>query len=86
MCMHCTMIAYVSRNRYSTDRGDGMRTTLEIPDALIEEAMALTHIPTKTDVIKTALQGLIQREKIRDLKNYYGKIDLDIDLDSMRQR
>ena len=25
-----------------------MRTTLEIPDALIEEAMALTHIPTKT--------------------------------------
>ena len=50
-----------------------MRTTLEIPDALIEEAMALTHIPTKTDVIKTALQSLIQREKIRDLKRYYGK-------------
>jgi len=63
-----------------------MRTTLDIPDALMDEAMALTHIPTKTDVIKVALQGLIQKEKIRDLKSYYGKLDLDIDLDSMRKR
>lgn len=63
-----------------------MRTTLDIPDSLLSEAMALTHISTKTDVIKTALQNLIQREKIKDLKKYFGKVDLDINLDKLRDR
>jgi hypothetical protein len=63
-----------------------MRTTLDLPETLINEAMALTHIDTKTDVIKVALQNLIQREKIKDIKTYYGKINLDIDLDAMRNR
>jgi len=63
-----------------------MRTTLDLPEALIDEAMALTHIQTKTDLIKTALQNLIQREKIKDLKQFFGKIDLDIDLNTLRDR
>jgi len=63
-----------------------MRTTLDLPETLIEEAMALTHIQTKTDLIKTALQNLIQKEKVKDLKKYFGKIDLGIDLDIMRNR
>jgi hypothetical protein len=63
-----------------------MRTTLDIPDSLLSEAMALTHISTKTDVIKTALQNLIQREKVKDLKKYFGKVDLGIDLDKLRDR
>lgn len=63
-----------------------MRTTLDLPESLINEAMALTHINTKTDLIKTALQNLIQKEKIKDIKRYFGKIDLNIDLDAMRSR
>ncbi len=63
-----------------------MRTTLDLPETLIDEAMALTHIQTKTDVIKTALMNLIQKEKIKDIKNYYGKLDLDIDLNVLRNR
>jgi len=63
-----------------------MRTTLDLPEALIDEAMALTHIQTKTDLIKTALQNLIQKEKIKDLKKYFGKVDLDIDLNVLRNR
>jgi hypothetical protein len=63
-----------------------MRTTLDLPEALIKEAMELTRANTKTDVIKMALQSLIQKEKIKDIKNYYGKINLDIDLDVMRKR
>lgn len=63
-----------------------MRTTLDLPEALIHEAMALTHIQTKTDLIKTALLNLIQKEKIKNLKNYFGKVDLDIDLDVVRDR
>jgi hypothetical protein len=63
-----------------------MRTTLDLPESLLDEAMAITKIKTKTDVIKVALQTLIQREKIKDIKKYYGKIDLDIDLDVLRKR
>ena len=63
-----------------------MRTTLELPDALINEALTLTKIPTKTELIKTALENIIQREKIKDLANYFGKITLDVDLDKLRKR
>jgi len=63
-----------------------MRTTLDLPENLINEAMALTKIKTKTDLIKTALLNLIQREKIRNIKKYFGKVDLEIDLDQIRER
>lgn len=63
-----------------------MRTTLELPDTLIHEAMSLTQISTKTEVIKYALENIIQREKIKGLTNYYGKLNLDIDLDKLRNR
>lgn len=63
-----------------------MRTTLDLPEKLIEEAMAITHIKTKTELIKTALKTLIQKEKIKDLKKYFGKLDLEIDLESSRNR
>jgi hypothetical protein len=29
---------------------------------------------------------MIQREKIKDLKNYFGKVDLEIDINQMRER
>jgi len=48
--------------------------------------MALTRIKTQTDLIKTALQNLIQKETIKELKIYYGKTDLEIDLDAIRDR
>ncbi|MGP1432228.1 type II toxin-antitoxin system VapB family antitoxin [Treponema sp.] len=63
-----------------------MRTTLDLSAPLLEEAMALTKIRTKTEVITRALENLIQKEKVQQLKNYYGKIDLDIDLDALRKR
>lgn len=63
-----------------------MRTTLDLPDQLIGEAMKLTREKTKTGVIKIALLNLIEKEKIKDLKKYYGKVDLDIDLSVLRKR
>jgi Arc/MetJ family transcription regulator len=63
-----------------------MRTTIDIPENLVNEAMKLTNIPTKTGVIKEALQNLIQKEKVKGLKKFSGKVDLKIDLDSLRKR
>ncbi len=63
-----------------------MRTTLDLPEELINEAMKATHIQTKTRVIITALEELIRKSKISEIKQYKGKIDLDIDLGSIRGR
>jgi hypothetical protein len=63
-----------------------MRTTLEMPDTLVHEAMVLTKISTKTELVKFALENIIQREKIKGLTNYFGKINLDIDLNKLRDR
>ncbi len=63
-----------------------MRTTLDLPEELLRDAMKVTHIRTKTQVIITALEELIIKSKISDLKKFKGKIDLDIDLDKIRGR
>ena len=63
-----------------------MRTTIDLPEDLLVEAMKLTHTRTKTGVIVLALEELIQKSKIKNLKRYKGKIDLDIDLDTLRNR
>jgi Arc/MetJ family transcription regulator len=63
-----------------------MRTTLDLPQELLEEAMKATHLQTKTKVIITALEELIRKTKISELKQFKGKIDLDIDLNTIRGR
>ena len=63
-----------------------MRTTLDLPENLLKEAMKTTHIQTKTKVIITALEELIRKSKISELKNFKGKVDLNIDMDAIRGR
>lgn len=63
-----------------------MRTTLDLPEKLLSEAMKITHIETKTAVIIKALEELVRKSTISDIKRYKGKIDLDMDLDTLRSR
>jgi len=63
-----------------------MRTTLDLPIDLLNEAMKATHAKTKTKVIIIALEELIRKSKIAELKEFKGKVDLDIDLNTIRGR
>jgi len=63
-----------------------MRTTLDIPEELINEAMKITKASTKTELIKNALINIIQKNKLKELKKYKGSLDLKIDLDKLRNR
>ena len=64
-----------------------MRTTLDLPEDLVSEAMKATHIRTKTKVIITALEELIRKAKIAELKQFKGQVtDLEIDLNRLRDR
>ena len=63
-----------------------MRTTLDLPEDLLSEAMAVTHSDTKTKTIILALEELVQKTKLQELKSFKGKLKLDIDLNSLRNR
>ena len=63
-----------------------MRTTLDLPTDLLDEAMKATHTKTKTKVIIIALEELIRKSKISELKEFKGKVDLCIDLNTIRGR
>jgi hypothetical protein len=63
-----------------------MRTTLDLPEDLLNKAMSVSHIKTKTQVITRALEELIRKSEISDLKKFKGKVNLNIDLDIIRDR
>lgn len=63
-----------------------MRTTLDLPEELLEKAMQVSNTPTKTRVIILALEELIRKSTIAELKNFKGTVDLEIDLDILRDR
>ncbi|MBU0677903.1 MAG: type II toxin-antitoxin system VapB family antitoxin [Verrucomicrobia bacterium] len=63
-----------------------MRTTLDLPEPLIDEAMRISHQHTKTAVIIAALEDYVRKNRIQGLRKYRGKVDLDLDLDSLRKR
>jgi Arc/MetJ family transcription regulator len=63
-----------------------MRTTLDIPDPLIEEARRLLGFKSKTDTVIVSLQELIRRKRIEELKSLLGSVNLEIDIESSRRR
>lgn len=63
-----------------------MRTTLDIPESLINQVQKILSTETKTETIIRALEKVTQWQNRQQLINYRGKIDLDIDLDILRGR
>ena len=63
-----------------------MRTTLDIPEDLLSEAMKVTQARTKTEVIKFALENIIRKNKLQKLKSYRGELEIEINLDVLRKR
>jgi hypothetical protein len=63
-----------------------MRTTLDIPEPLLEEARRLLGFKSKTDTVVLSLQELIRRKRIEELKSMMGAIKLEVDLPKSRRR
>jgi hypothetical protein len=63
-----------------------MRTTLDIPEPLIEEARQLLGFKSKTDTVVVSLQELIRRKRIDELKAMMGHVKLEIDVPKSRRR
>ena len=63
-----------------------MRTTLDLPDVLMQSAMKVSQQKTKTATIITALQDLVRKNRLQALRQFRGKVDMDIDLNAVRKR
>jgi Arc/MetJ family transcription regulator len=63
-----------------------MRTTVDLPEELLEEARRATDSKTMRETIVLGLEELIKKSKREELRKLAGKIDLDIDLSRSRSR
>jgi Arc/MetJ family transcription regulator len=63
-----------------------MRTTLDLPAALMDEAQKMLGFKSKTDTVVLSLTELVRRRRIEELRGLLGRVDLNLDLDRSRRR
>lgn len=70
---------------YNTIKSGGiMKTTLNIPESLIEEAMTISKSKSKTETVIAGLNELIRRQKIERVLEGVGKVKIRDNWDKMR--
>ena len=63
-----------------------MRTTLDLPDELIEEARVAIGFQSKTDTVVYALKEVVRRSRAQDLKKLITTIDYQFDPTLIRKK
>ena len=63
-----------------------MRTTLNLPEKLLQRAKKALKARTKTETIVKSLEEIVRRENVHGLMALRGKLPLMIDLDKARGR
>lgn len=63
-----------------------MRTTLDLPEELIDEAREMLGFKSKTDTIVYALKEVVRRGHVQGLTALFGKVHLELDIDKVRKR
>ena len=61
-----------------------MRTNIEIDDALMTDALAMTGLRTKKEAVELGLKTLIRLKKQERIKLFKGKLRWQGDLEEMR--
>ena len=63
-----------------------MRTNIMIDDALMKEALTLSGMKTKRDVVHRALEEFVRNLKKRDLREIRGKVRFATGYDYKKMR
>ena len=58
-----------------------MRTNIEIDDALMRDALAISGLPTKRAVVEEALRALLRSCAAADLRTLRGRVEFWVDYD-----
>ena len=62
-----------------------MRTNIVIDEELMRECLELTGLRTKREVVHRALESLRETKRQAEIKDYFGKLKWEGDLDEMRR-
>jgi len=54
-----------------------MRTTLELPDGILEELLRVAKKKKKNEAVKIALEDFIRRKKLEKLLELSGKVEIE---------
>lgn len=52
-----------------------MKTTIDIPDSIMEDSMKITRKPTKKEAVVTAMTEFVRRKKLELLADQLGSFD-----------
>ena len=63
-----------------------MRTTLDLPEELVEQARLAVGFKSKTDTVVFALREVVRRQRIDELKQLMGRIRFEFDPTDMRKK
>jgi Arc/MetJ family transcription regulator len=61
-----------------------MRTNIEIDDKLMKEAMKISKVKSKKELVNHALEELIRLNKRKKMLMLFGKVKWEGNLDEMR--
>ena len=61
-----------------------MRTNIDIDDKLMKDAMKISKVKSKKDLVNHALEELIRLNKRKKMLALFGKIKWEGNLDEMR--
>jgi len=62
-----------------------LRTTIDINKELLDEALKLSKIRTKKELINLSLQEYVRKIRLKNLKNRIGNYDLTIDVEDLEE-
>jgi Arc/MetJ family transcription regulator len=63
-----------------------MRTTLDLPEPLVEEARVALGFKSKTDTVVYALREVVRRSRIDELKTLLGTVEFEFDPAALRRK
>jgi Arc/MetJ family transcription regulator len=63
-----------------------MRTTLDLPAGLVDEARVAMGFTSKTETVIHALREMVRRKRLEELKGMFGTVKIDVDVARSRRR
>jgi hypothetical protein len=63
-----------------------MRTTLDLPVGLVEEARDAIGFKSKTDTVVFALKEVVRRSRMNELKDFITTMEFDFDPTELRKK
>ncbi len=63
-----------------------LRTTLILPDGLVDEARDALGYTSKTDTVVFALREVVRRSRLDELKALMGRVEFEFDPAALRKK